>query len=455
MIRTSTRVLASRETPRLISTSAWRPYSALSLLRMTPDETTASSIGGTRTYRRHAAAAANGTLISSPLLVWTSGRRSLSTSSAGGGEGDNSSGSNGESVDETLNRLFEKSQQQISAAGDSGDAWFTTATTDTTAAAAASAFEPTWYNLADQAVVFIQTVHDLSGIEYGWSIVGVTVLLRCALFPIMVQTQQTSSRMAHVQPEMQHIKMRYDALDTPSRQDQLQFSKNVKALFAKYQVKPSRAFLAPIIQLPLFMGMFFGLKKMPLIYPDELSTGGMFWFTDLTVADPLYILPVLSAGSFILLIEMGKEQMLASNAANPAQGQVMLNVMRVLSITMLPVCMTFDSAMLVYWTTNSLLSVLQTAFLKQRGVRRFFGIWDPPKPVPGAAPQMGSGSLKEAATHLLQRLQGQRRPSPQDEIAAHNRVVQAKKMARSSLHQNNNRKQRRMGITGTRNDSAR
>ena len=262
------------------------------------------------------------------------------------------------SVDETLDKLFQDSQAQLADASSKSDAWF--AGGDEAAASAAStavSWDPTWYNLSDQAIVAVKTFHDLTGVEYGWSIVGVTVLLRLALFPLMVSSQQTTSRMAHLQPELTLMKARYEALGTPSRQDQIQFSNQMKSLFAKYKVKPLRGFAAPLVQLPLFMGMFFGLRKMPDIYHDELATGGMFWFPDLTLTDPLYILPLASAGSFLLLIELGKDQMMAQN---PAQGKLFVNVFRIMSVAMIPVCINFESAMLCYWTANNVLTLTQT-----------------------------------------------------------------------------------------------
>jgi YidC/Oxa1 family membrane protein insertase len=290
---------------------------------------------------------------------WISSRRQFSSSSSSPSTGSEQNFSDDAaatpSVDETLDKLFQDSQEQIAQAGDA-------------LTAASSGWEPVWYNIADQCIVAIHTFHDYTGLEYGWAIVGVTVCMRLALFPVMVSTQQTTSRMAHVQPELQAIKQRYEALGTPSRQDQLQFSKTMKALFTKYKVKPFRAFSAPLIQLPLFMGMFFGLKKMPTLFPEELAVGGMYWFPDLTVPDPMYILPIASAGSFLLLIEMGKEQMMAQNAA---QGQLMVNVFRVLSIGMLPVCVSFEASMLCYWTANNMLTIAQTGILKTDSVRKY------------------------------------------------------------------------------------
>lgn len=314
------------------------------------------------------------------------------------------------SVQETLDKLFQESAAASTE-------------TVTTAAETATAWEPTWYNLSDQAIVAVKTFHELTGVEYGWAIVGVTIVLRLALFPLMVGSQQTTSRMAHVQPELTLMKQRYETIGTPSRQDQIQFSNQMKALFAKYKVKPFRAFTAPLVQLPLFMGMFFGLKKMPSIYPDELASGGMFWFPDLTQTDPLYILPFASAGTFLLLIEMGKEQMMAQNAA---QGKVFINVFRALSLFMVPVCINFEAAMLCYWTSNNVLTIGQTALLKTPAVRKYFGIWDPPKPVPGSQPE----SFTEAASKLVKHIQGETTDEKQ-KIQQHNQAVEAKKKAKA------------------------
>ena len=98
-------------------------------------------------------------------------------------------------MEETLNKLFEESTVVDS-------------TTTTVTDVATAAWEPTWYNIADQAVLVLQNFHELSGWEYGWSIVGVTVLMRVGLFPVMVSTQRTTSRMAHLQPELTQMKNR-------------------------------------------------------------------------------------------------------------------------------------------------------------------------------------------------------------------------------------------------------
>lgn len=51
----------------------------------------------------------------------------------------------------------------------------------------------------------------------------------------------------------------------------------------------------PFIQLPLAIGMFRLIKGMSALPVPSLETGGILWFTDLTVPDPLFILPIASA----------------------------------------------------------------------------------------------------------------------------------------------------------------
>jgi YidC/Oxa1 family membrane protein insertase len=52
----------------------------------------------------------------------------------------------------------------------------------------------------------------------------------------------------------------------------------------------------------------------PRLQLPSLAEGGTLWFTDLTVADPTYALPILAGVSFLATIELG--------AADGMQGQV-------------------------------------------------------------------------------------------------------------------------------------
>lgn len=50
----------------------------------------------------------------------------------------------------------------------------------------------------------------------------------------------------------------------------------------------------PMLQLPIGIGMFRLIKGMSALPVPSFENGGILWFTDLTVADPLFILPIVT-----------------------------------------------------------------------------------------------------------------------------------------------------------------
>lgn len=314
-----------------------------------------------------------------------------------GADGSTTDVTTSSSFDDTMDKLFEQQE----------------ATTE----ALATTWDPTWYNVADQAINAINLVHDNVGLSYGASIIGVTCMIRVLMFPVFVKTQQNSSRMAHMQPEMQALRTKLDALGkNVDKETQARYGLQMKALFEKYQCNPFQAMILPFMQMPVFMGMFFGLRKMPEFFPDELASGGILWFPDLTAADPYYILPVGSALTFLISIEVGKQQMTASN---PQQGQIMINVMRVLALGMVPVISDFSAGLNSYWLTNNFITMMQAMAFKNKTIRRALNIWDPPKPVPGIEQPKG----------IMETLQGvvQKKETEAEKIAAHNEAIENKK----------------------------
>ncbi len=59
-----------------------------------------------------------------------------------------------------------------------------------------------------------------------------------------------------------------------------------------------------VFQAPIFISMFLGLRKMANAPVESLTTGGMLWFKDLTVVDPYFCLPLLTACTLALTLEV-------------------------------------------------------------------------------------------------------------------------------------------------------
>ena len=88
--------------------------------------------------------------------------------------------------------------------------------------------------------------------------------------------------------------------------------------------------------------MFFALNGMANLPVESLKTGGIAWFSDLTMSDPYFLLPVLTTSSLLLNIKMGGDG--ASIDTLPPFLRKMIFALPIIS---LPVMCAFPSVSLV------------------------------------------------------------------------------------------------------------
>ena len=349
------------------------------------------------------------------------------------GAGDSDGSSSDAAVNSTLEKLFE--ENQVIQGDATAEPWVDGAQS---VASSGLDFVPTWYNPADQCLKLIFNVQETFGIEpLAVAIIGTTLAVRIFMLPIVVSGQVSASRMAHVNPELMQIRKKFEKIADPSVEDKAKLGQQVRDLFSRYGVKPARSMIAPFIQFPFFMGMFFGLKKMPDYFPEEMANGGMLWFPDLTMPDPNYILPTICFFTFLGTVELGKDQMMASN---PQNAPMMINVFRGMSLMMIPICVNFHTGMLCYWTVSNLFTLGQIAFLKVPFVKKAAGIWDAPKPVPGLTAVKDEG-IMAAADNMLKQMQGK----PTNEagrLKQHNERIENKRKVQE-LSKNSRERRRR------------
>jgi YidC/Oxa1 family membrane protein insertase len=373
------------------------------------------------------------------------GRRSFATSAGGSnsnsstekdfyGSDDVPNASGLSDVDATLERLFQENQLTEKAGAVSD------------LVAIGMEYVPVWYYPSDQCIKLILWFQEITGTELGMAIVGTTVAVRTILIPMVVMGQKSASRMAHLQPELELLKQKMGPQATP--EDKIKIGKKVQALFKKYDVNPFRSMAMPFIQFPFFIGMFFGLKKMPDFFPQEMATGGMLWFPDLSqtavlewagwmpVFDMSWTLPGICLVTMAASVELSSQQMIQSGG-NTDMNRNMLQVFRLMMLPMVYILSTMHAGLLCYWTVNNVFTMVQLVVLKVPAVKKAAGIWDAPKPVPGAAPPSG---LKDIFESYKKRAMGEP-DSEAAKIIQHNlRVDQRKKQVELSRDSTANRR---------------
>lgn len=205
-----------------------------------------------------------------------------------------------------------------------------------------------------------------------WGVIMIgTVVVRTVIFPLVLLAQRNGAKMNNHLPQMQIIQMKLtEARQSGNQIDAARYSQELVTFMKEKDLNPLKNMLVPLAQAPLFISFFIGLRQMANAPVESLKTGGLFWFTDLTVPDPYFILPIITSFTMLATIEVGTDgARLAS-----ANLQTMKYVLRALPFVILPFTVTFPGAILTYWTFSNFISLLQVAVLKVPSVREYFNI---------------------------------------------------------------------------------
>jgi YidC/Oxa1 family membrane protein insertase len=240
------------------------------------------------------------------------------------------------------------------------------------------------------------------------AIIGTTIAMRFAMTPIMIRSMRNNSRMAHMKPEMDKLGADFERNPNKSAmEEQMKHRARLQALFKKYDANPMVSLGMIFVQMPVFMGMFFGIRSMAednnvpsFAYqgPDLthlLSTYGDF--TNLTISDASFLLPIYCSLSFAAMIEMGADGM------DPQQSRMIKIVMRGLALAMIPFSMTIPQGVFMYWCTNNTWSLFQTGLLKYKPLKAALGIWEPPKQLNNGG---GSQDLMKMFNETMEKAKG-------------------------------------------------
>lgn len=204
-------------------------------------------------------------------------------------------------------------------------------------------------------------------LELPWwgAIAACTVFARCLIFPLIVKGQREAAKIHNHVPEIQRFTARIREAKLAG--DHVEFyraSSEMTLYQKKHDIKLFKPLILPLTQAPIFISFFIALREMANLPVPSLQTGGLWWFQDLTVSDPTYILPMIVTATMWGVLELGAETGVQSSDL-----QWMRNVLRVMPLAVLPITIHFPAAVFVYWFSSNLFSLCQVACLRIPAVR--------------------------------------------------------------------------------------
>ncbi|MFZ5653850.1 MAG: membrane protein insertase YidC [Pseudomonadota bacterium] len=200
-----------------------------------------------------------------------------------------------------------------------------------------------WW-LAKPLFAGLQLLHALLG-NWGWAVVALTVLIKLVFFPLSAASYRSMARMRKLQPEMMSLRERYG-------EDRQKLSQEVMALYKREKVNPMGGCLPMLIQMPVFIALYWVLSESV----ELRQAPWILWISDLSVRDPLYVLPVLNGISMYVL------QTLQPAPPDPTQAKVM----KIMPVAFSFFFVLFPAGLVLYWTVNSVLSIAQQWVITRR-----------------------------------------------------------------------------------------
>lgn len=205
---------------------------------------------------------------------------------------------------------------------------------------------------------------------WGAIMIG-TVVVRLMMFPLVILSQRNTAVMNNNLPEIQVLQLKMtEARQTGNQLEAARYAQEMMAFMKEKGLNPLKNVLVPLAQAPLFISFFMGLRGMANCPVESMMHGGLWWFTDLTVPDQFFLLPLLTSATMWATIELGVD----GGRLEAQNMQLMRYFLRAIPIVMIPFTINFPGAILVYWCSTNFISLLQVGFLKVPAVRDYFKI---------------------------------------------------------------------------------
>ena len=183
----------------------------------------------------------------------------------------------------------------------------------------------------------LKAIHGVLG-NWGWAIVGLTVIVKMAFFHLSATSYKSMANMRRVTPEMQRIKEQYGT-------DRAKMSQAMMDLYKKEKINPISGCLPMLVQMPVFLALYWTLMESV----ELRHAPWLLWITDLAAMDQYFVLPL------IMGLTMYIQQLLNPQPTDPMQAKVMKLMPVIFTVFML----WFPSGLVLYWVVNNTLSIIQ------------------------------------------------------------------------------------------------
>lgn len=178
--------------------------------------------------------------------------------------------------------------------------------------------------------------------NWGIAIILLTILIKLVFFPLSAASYRSMAKMRVVAPKLEKIKQQYG-------DDREQLNRAMMELYKTEKINPLGGCLPVLIQIPVFIALYWAiLSSVEMRYAPFFG-----WITDLSTADPYYILPLIMGISMIVQMRLNP------TPPDPLQAKIM----QIMPIAFSIIFFFFPAGLVLYSIVNNLLSIAQQWYI--------------------------------------------------------------------------------------------
>ncbi|HZZ71144.1 MAG TPA: YidC/Oxa1 family insertase periplasmic-domain containing protein [Pirellulales bacterium] len=138
-----------------------------------------------------------------------------------------------------------------------------------------------WFAVVSRAMLGLLHIFYAIIPNYGVAIILLTILVRACMFPLSRKQAQGAQKMQTIQPELKRLKDKY-------KNDKAAQQKAMNELFSKHNYNPLGGCMLMFVQLPIFIGLYAGLRNDVELRHASLFGEGIRWCSNLAAPDMLF-----------------------------------------------------------------------------------------------------------------------------------------------------------------------
>lgn len=209
-------------------------------------------------------------------------------------------------------------------------------------------------NIVQQVLTVLYNFTESVGIpNLGLAIVLMTIIIKLIMYPLTQKQIQSTKAMMEIQPKMKALQEKY-------KDDKQRLNMELANLYKSEGVNPLAGCLPLLIQMPIMIGIFYGIRDYNYAAHPEIVTN-FLWLADISKADPTYVLPVLSA----LTTFIQTKQTMPTNGGG-AQNKMMMYFM---PLFIGYISLTFPAGLVLYWVVMNIMQIAQQSIMNRAAAK--------------------------------------------------------------------------------------